>query len=81
MTDFPISGKKIPEIDLRSITVSEWRALFSSSQPEHEGDQTIAKASGMTVEEIRALPLYDFRALFKAVLEMSSKPLDNDIKN
>ena len=80
MAIFPVSGKEIPEIDLRQITVAEWRNLFSSSQPEHEGDITIAKACGLTVEEIQALPLFDFRALFKEIIEKSSKPLD-DPKN
>ena len=81
MADFPISGKPIPEIDLRQITVSEWRAMFESTQPEHEGDKTLAKVSGMSVKEIQALPLYDYRALFRAVLDKSSRPLDDSPKN
>ena len=76
MANFPISGKPIPNIDLRQITVSEWRAMFDTSQPEHEGDKT-----GMTLKDIRALPLYDFRALFQAVMDKANKPYDNDPKN
>jgi hypothetical protein len=76
MANFPISGKAIPEINLREITVSEWRALFDTSQPEHEGDETLAKVSGMGVEQVRDLPLYDYRALFQAVMEKANKPLD-----
>jgi hypothetical protein len=76
MANFPISGKEIPEINLRNITVSEWRAMFSTSQPEHEGDEILAKVSGMKVEDIRDLPLYDYRALFQVVLSKSNKPLD-----
>jgi hypothetical protein len=81
MANFPISGKQIPDIDLRQITVSEWRAMFDTSQPEHDGDKTMAKCSGMTLKDIRALPLYDFRALFKAVMDKANKPLENDVKN
>lgn len=80
MANFPISGKPIPEIDLRQITVSEWRALFETTQPEHEGDNTLAKVTGMTPKEIKHLPLYDYRALFQAVLEKAGKPLENDPK-
>jgi hypothetical protein len=76
MANFPISGKEIPEIDLRKITVSEWRALFSSTQPDHDGDKTMAKVSGITVDDIALLSLYDYRALFKAVIEKAGKPLD-----
>ena len=81
MANFPISGKPIPEIDLRQITVSEWRSMFDATQPDHDGDKTLAKCSGMTLKDVRNLPLYDFRALFQAVLEKSSKPMDNDSKN
>ena len=82
MANFPISGKVIPDINLREITVSEWRALFDTSQPDHDGDKTLAKVSGMKVTEVRDLPLYDYRALFAAVIEKAGKPLDEtDPKN
>jgi len=82
MSDFPISGKPIPEINLREITVSEWRALFESTQPEHEGDKTLARVSGLSEKEVKHMPLYDYRALFQAVLEKAAKPLNpEDPKN
>jgi hypothetical protein len=77
MSKFPISGKEIPEIDLREITVKEWREMFKPSQPELEGDMTLGKASGLSVEDVQALALYDYRALFQAVLEKSRKPLED----
>jgi hypothetical protein len=80
MANFPISGKPMPEIDLRQITVSEWRALFESTQPEHEGDNTLAKVTGMTAKEVKHLALYDFRALFKLVMEKAASPLAEDPK-
>jgi hypothetical protein len=81
MANFPVSGKQIPDIDLRQVTVSEWRAMFDAAQPENDGDKTLAKCSGMTLKDIRALPLYDYRALFQAVLDKAGKPLENDPKN
>jgi hypothetical protein len=80
MANFPISGKPIPEIDLRQITVSEWRDMFDHAQPDHKGDDTLAKVCGMTSKAIKQLPLYDYRTLFQAVLEKASKPLENDPK-
>lgn len=81
MAKFPVSGKDIPEIDLKNISISEWRSMFDNSQPEHEGDNTIAKVSGMPVKEVRALALYDYRALIKAVLDKANKPMEHDEKN
>lgn len=76
MAKFPISGKEIPEINLREITVSEWRALFDNSQPERDGDKTLAKVTGMSLKDVQALLLYDYRALFKAVIDKAGQPLD-----
>ncbi len=81
MANFPISGKEIPEINLREISVGEYTDLFSITQPAREGHKTMAKITGMSFEEIRALKIYDYRALVKAVLEKASKPLENDEKN
>ena len=80
MPKFPVSGKEMPEIDLREVNVSEWRAMFDQTQPDHEGDATMAKATGMSLEEIQSLKLYDYRALFQAILDKSRRPLD-DPKN
>lgn len=81
MANFPISGLPVPEIDLRQISVGEWRALFQRTQSNDEGDATIAKVSGMTVDDVRGLKLYDYRALFDAILKKAQEPLTNDTKN
>jgi hypothetical protein len=81
MAEYPISGKPMPEINLRHITIAEWRALFDRTQPDHDGDMTLSKVSGITVEEIQVLPMYDYRALVQAVIEKSGQPLENDPKN
>ena len=78
--DFPISKKPIPEIDLTKITHREWRGLFNPAQADKDGDEIIARASGLTVEEVGELNFYDFRALFKAITDKAAKPLENDPK-
>lgn len=78
MANFPISGKEIPDINLREITVSEWRALFDTSQSDHDGDKTLSKVCGLSLKEIRDLPLYDYRALFQAVIDKANKPLESN---
>lgn len=81
MPKYPVSGLEMPEINLRNISVKEWRAMFDANQPENEGDATMAKATGLTIEAIQELPLYDYRALFQAIVDKSRKPVDNDPKN
>ena len=54
-------------VDLGRITVREFRAIFDKSQPQTEEDATIAKAAGLTVEELLELPVPDYRAIIRAV--------------
>lgn len=79
---FPISNEPIPPIDLRKVTHREWKALFDVNQSEIEADETIAKATGLTVEQIGDLNFYDYRVLFKELMDKASKPIDEtDPKN
>jgi hypothetical protein len=81
MANFPVSGKPIPEIDLRKLTHKEWRGLFDPTQSEQDGDEIIARIAGMTLEEVENLNFYDFRALFQAITDKARQPLENDVKN
>jgi hypothetical protein len=81
MDNFPVSGKPIPDIDLTKVNHREWRALFDQAQSNTDGDAILARACGMTVEEVGDLNFYDFRALFRALVDKASKPLENDEKN
>lgn len=82
MANFPISGKAVPEINLRDITIAEWRAMFRGGTSEKEGDDTLAKVAGITVKDVRALKFRDYQALVAAVMIEASSPIDeNEPKN
>ena len=82
MNNFPISGKPIPEINLREISIGELQDLLDPRQPAKEANATIAKASGLSVEEVKALKVDDYRELVRAVFARSWNPLnEGDPKN
>ena len=76
---FPVSGEAIPEIDLRKISVIEWRTLWLPGN-DAEGDAILSRVSSIPLEEIQKLNFYDYRALCDAVREKARKPLE-DPKN
>lgn len=63
------------DIDLSRITIREYRALFVKEQPQAEEDATVAKAAGITVDELLELPQPEYRRLIKAFFDKAREPL------
>lgn len=77
MDKFPVSGKPIPEINLAEISIGELQDMTDPRKPAKEANEMLARASGMTADDIKALRVHDYRALVQAVFEKSWKPLDD----
>ncbi len=80
MANYPVSGLPMPEIDLREITYGELSDLLDPRQTVKAANETISKASGLSVEDIRALRVHDYRALVRSIFIKSWQPPD-DLKN
>lgn len=70
-----ISNGQVVELDLNRVTVREYRAMFDASQPQAEEDATLAKAYGMTVEQITELSLVDYKRLAREFFDAARNPL------
>ena len=81
MADFPISGKPIPEIDLREISIGELDDMRDPRQPAKDAHALLAKVSGLTMTEICALKVHDYRALVQEVYIKSWGPPPESEKN
>ena len=79
--DFTLADGRDIKFDLAAITVSEYRSLFEKTTLKEEEDRILAAASGITVEELMALPVLDFKRLWKAFFKAFSKPLEDDPDN
>jgi hypothetical protein len=67
-------GREIT-IDLSVITVREYRALFDKKQKQEDEDATLAKACGLTAEDILDMSQPDFRRLAAAFFKTAREPL------
>lgn len=63
------------KIDLNVVTIREYRALFDKAQPQDEEDAIIAKACGITVDELLDLSQPDYRRLVKRFFDAAREPL------
>lgn len=75
MADVTLHGGRVITIDLHRISMREYRAMVDTSQPREQGDATLAKAAGLTVEELLDLPQPDYRRLVGAVIKAAREPL------
>jgi len=71
-----MSGKVVV-VDLMKISTKEFREMTDPKQPERDEAISIAKACGMTIEEILALPLPEYRLVASAFLRLATMPLAN----
>jgi len=75
MSEPTISDGRVLTVDLTKISIREYRALFAKDQPQAEEDATLAKAAGLTVEELLELSQPDYRRLVALFFEKAREPL------
>lgn len=82
MFSIELKSRKVT-IDLYALSVSDVRALLDTKKKAHEGDVILAKAVGMTAEELESLPYPEYRKLTRFFWECVNDPLkdEDDAKN
>lgn len=78
MADITLSNGREITFDLKGVSLREYRALFDRKQPQSVEDETIAKVSGLTVEEYLDLTLEDSKRLVWSFIARARKPIGND---
>lgn len=66
---------KVVVVDLMKVSTREFREMTDPRQPDRDEAVTIAKAVNMSIEEILALPLPDYRLVASAFLRLATQPL------
>lgn len=72
-----LMNNKVIMVDLMKISTREFREMTDPRQPEKDEAVSIAKACGMSIDEILALPLPEYRLVASAFLRLATMPLAN----
>jgi hypothetical protein len=64
-------------IDLSRVTIADYRRVTNSRITEPKGDDVLAAAAGLTVEQVQALPFQDYRRLLQAFFKAAGEPLSD----
>lgn len=75
MADLTLAGGRVITVDLNRVSIREYRALFVKDQPQAEEDATLAKAAGLTVDELLELGQSDYRKLAALFFKLAREPL------
>lgn len=75
--DVTLSTGAVLSVDLHRISIKEYRALFVPEQPQADGDATLAKAFGLTADELLELSQPDYRLAVKTFFDAAKAPLDD----
>jgi hypothetical protein len=75
MPDVTLSDGREITFDLSSLTLGEYRALFSAKQKPEDEDRIISRTSGIPVEEFGSLKYLDWKRLTLAFFKKTRSPL------
>lgn len=77
MADLTLHDGREITFDLNAISITEYRSVFDPAANNDVSDAVVAKASCLTVEEVRALSLVDYHRLAKAFFGRAADPLSD----
>ena len=78
--DFVLKDGREIFFDLDQISLEEYRAFLSPTQPDVDDDALLAKVSGLKPEEIRKLKLMEWKQFLRAFSKRAQEPAE-DSKN
>ena len=70
MADITLADGREITFDLGTLTVKEYRALFDPKQTQADEDATMAKVTGLSADELQALPLLEMIICLLQILDM-----------
>lgn len=74
MSKLVVGGVEV-EFDLNRITNREYRELLTFKQTDEEGDAIVAKAAGLTPEQLADMPYMEYRRLLQGFFVAAREPL------
>lgn len=77
MSDFTLADGREVDFDLSQLTYGQWLGLFDPKESEDRSDKTLARCSGLTLKELKALPFLEYKRLFQAFLKKTREPLSD----
>ncbi len=67
MASVKLSNGREVDINVAKMTVREFRDLYNPALPADRDDEIIAKVTGIPAEELKDLPVLDYRLVFLAI--------------
>ena len=79
MADITLAdGRKVAiTFDLGKLSIKDYRAMYDPNQPDKDEYATLAKVTGLSVEEIENLPLLEWKRLYRAFIDACTQPLSD----
>ena len=71
------NGQRKFEVDLSRISIKEYRLLFDTAHTPEQDDELYARCLGLTIDELQALPLPDYRRAIAEFFIKAREPLSD----
>jgi hypothetical protein len=77
MADLTLKDGREIEFDLSKMSIAEYRSLFDPEKKADDGDEIIAKVTGLTDKEIGELPYPEYKKVAMAFFRKAAEPNPN----
>jgi hypothetical protein len=81
MADCTLSDGREITIDLMMVTIEEWRDIWNPFRTDEAGDKSVSKISGLSLKEVKALPVPDYKRITDTAMKKFRTPITDDPKN
>ena len=72
-----LSDKREIEVDVSTMTLKEWRNIWSPSTSDEESDKVVARLANMKSKDLESMLRDDYRRIISKIFELSNRPLDD----
>ena len=77
MADLTLKDGREINFDLSQMSIAEYRSLFDPEKKADDGDEIIARVTGLTEADITALPYPEYKRVAKAFFKKAAEPDPN----
>ena len=73
--DYTLPDGTEVKFDLKKMTYRQFKGLFDPRESDENSDETLARVSGLELEQINSLDFVEYKRLFRALVTRCQNPL------
>lgn len=74
MSDITLKNGRVIKVDVSEVTRADWLAFIDASGTKESEDLFVYKCTGLSVEELDALPIVEYKRIIRTIVSTVQAP-------